>query len=373
MIRSILNLAWKELVQLLRDRVLLGFLIIMPVVQLFLIAEATGAGVRHIKFAVWDQEKSEFSQQLVTSLNNTDEFSLYYRASGYTELHDLIDGGYATVGIILPPDLSRNAFRPGETARIQVIIDGTNTIVAGTLLGVLQGAITTLAAQNVSSVAAGRIPGGIELAIDTAFNSTLNFRFSTLPSQLAFITYQLVLVVAAVSLVRERELGTMEQLVVTPISRFQLVLGKSLLALFIGLVNFYFLVLLLTWGFQIPLRGDIALLFGLGVLFIITEIGSGTLISIITTSQQQAILIVFLLAMLEVTFSGYLVPTGNMPLFMRFFAELSPLQHFMVISRAVFLKGATLPMLVNHVLALAGLAAATTTAAWVLFVRTKDW
>ncbi len=373
MLRKILNLTWKEILQLLRDRLLVGFLIIMPVVQLFLIAEATGSGVRQIKLAVWDQEQSDFSQQLITALNNTDEFKLWYRTKNYQELHDLIDEGQATVGVIIPPDLSRNAFRPGSTAVIPVIIDGTNTIVASSLLGAMQGAVADLATKNVSSLSSSGLPGGIDLKVETAFNPTLDFRTSTLPSQLAFVTYQLVLVVASVSLVRERELGTMEQLVVTPISRLQLVLGKALLAVIIGLVNFYLLIHLLTWGFNIPMRGDMVLLYALGVLFILTEIGWGTLISIVTTSQQQAILIVFLLAMLEVTFSGYLVPTENMPAFMRFFADFSPLQHFMVIVRAIFIKGAILPMLAGHVLALAGLAVGTTALAWTLFVRTTDF
>ncbi len=371
MLRNILNLAWKELLQLLRDRVLLAFMIILPVSQLFLIAEATGAGVRNVTLAVWDQEQSEFSQSLITALANTDAFTLSYRAHSYTELHDLVDRGNATVGLIIPPDLSRNAFRPGSVATVPVIVDGTNVIVASNILVSMQGALNELmqeSAQDVSSQ-----PPGIRLSVDTAFNSSLNFRVSTLPSQLAFITYQLVLVVAAVGLVRERELGTMEQLVVTPISRLELVLGKALMAMGIGLLNFYLLILLLTWGFNIPLRGDMSLLFGLGVLFIICEIGWGTLISIITTSQQQAILIVFLLAMLEVTFSGYLVPTDNMPAFMRFIAEFSPLQHFTSIVRAVFIKGATLPMLLGQVAALMALAVATTGIAWGLFVRTTDW
>jgi ABC-2 type transport system permease protein len=373
MFRTILNLAWKEMLQLFRDRVLLIFLIILPVSQLFLIAEATGSGVREVKLAVWDQEQSDFSQQLITALDNTDEFALFYRARSYDELHDLIDEGNATVGLIIPPDFSRNALRPGTTAVLPVIVDGTNTIVASSIVGALQGTISDLNVQTIASSSPAALPGGIDLKVDTAFNPTLNFRVSTLPSQLAFITYQLVLVVAAVGLVRERELGTMEQLVVTPISRLQLVLGKALMAMIIGIVNFYLLIVLLDWGFNIPMRGDYALLFGLGLLFIITEIGWGTLISIVTTSQQQAILIVFMLAMLEVTFSGYLVPTENMPDFMRVFAEFSPLQHFTAIVRAVFIKGSTLSMILGHVAALAGLAVATTTVAWALFVRTTDW
>jgi ABC-2 type transport system permease protein len=373
MLRTILNLAWKEMLQLLRDRLLLIFLILTPGIQLYLIAEATGAGVRGIRLAVWDQERSIESQDLVTALDNTDEFVLMHRATSYQELHDLVDDGEATVAVIIPPDFTRNMYRPGSRTTVSVIVDGTNVIVASNVLSAMQGAVNGLIQDLAAAQSPGRAPGGIDLKVDTAFNSTLNMRVSTLPSQLSFITYQLVLVIAAVGLVRERELGTMEQLVVTPISRLQLVLGKALMATIIGLFNFYLLVLLLTWGFKIPLRGDLALLAGLGVLFIITEIGWGTLISILTTSQQQAILFVFLLAMLEVTFSGYLVPTGNMPWFMQVIAQFSPLQHFTYITRAVFLKGADLTMLTGHVFAMALLAIGTTSLAWVLFVRTTDW
>lgn len=372
MLRTILNLTWKELLQLIRDRLLLIFLILTPAIQLFLIAEATGAGVRGIRLAVWDQEQSTQSQELVTALDNTDEFLLMHRAASYQELHDLVDQGEATVAVIIPPDFTRNLDRPGSRTAVSVIVDGTNVIVASSVLSAMQGAVNELI-QDLAAQSPGRAPGGIDLKVDTAFNATLNMRVSTLPSQLSFITYQLVLVIAAVGLVRERELGTMEQLVVTPISRLQLVLGKALMATIIGLLNFYLLVLLLTWGFKVPLRGDLTLLAGLGILFIITEIGWGTLISILTTSQQQAILLVFLLAMLEVTFSGYLVPTENMPWFMQLIAQFSPLQHFTYITRAVFLKGADLTMLVGHVLAMALLAIGTTSLAWVLFVRTTDW
>jgi ABC-2 type transport system permease protein len=373
MLRTILNLTWKELLQLLRDRLLLIFLILTPAIQLFLIAEATGAGVRGIRLAVWDQEQSTLSQDLVTALNNTDEFILMHRAASYQELHDLIAQGEATVAVIIPPDLTRNLYRPGGKPTVSVIVDGTNVIVAGSVLSAMQGAVNELTQDLAAAQMPGLVPAGIDLKVDTAFNSTLNMRVSTLPSQLSFITYQLVLVIAAVGLVRERELGTMEQLVVTPISRLQLVLGKALMASIIGLLNFYLLVLLLTWGFKVPLRGDLTLLAILGVLFIITEIGWGTLISILTTSQQQAILLVFLLAMLEVTFSGYLVPTGNMPGFMQAIAQFSPLQHFTYITRAVFLKGADITMLWTHVVAMALLAVGTTSLAWVMFVRTTDW
>jgi len=371
MFKSILNLAWKEIIQLLRDRVLLLFLILIPVVLLSLVAESTGGGIRDIKFAVWDQERSAFSQELITAIDNTAEFKLYDRAHSYGELKDLVDDGNVGAALIIPPTFSRDALRPGSSASLDVIVDGTNEIVASSVIGALQGAVNALMLQDLASQS-GRLPGGIDLNVDVAFNPTLNIRWSTLTGMIAVITYVVVLVVAAVSFVRERELGTMEQLVVTPITRLELLFGKGLTSALIGLFNLVVLYLALHEVFQIPMHGSLTLLLALGLLFVVTEIGVGMLISLVTNSQQQAILVVFLLAILEITFSGYLVPTENMPVFMQFFATISPLQHFTAISRAIFLKGSTLTMLLSHVIPLVAMTAASIGTSWVLFAKAAD-
>jgi len=370
MIKTILNLTWKEFIQLLRDRVLLVFLIVVPVAQLLLIAEATGSTVRGIKFAVWDQDHSQLSEDLIRTLDNSETFNLLLRAHSYEEIQESINRGDAKVALIIPPDFSRAAMRTDTPATLVAIIDGTNVIVGNSVLGAIQGAVNDVVRQMFAQ--AGMVAlSGIDIKVDLAFNPTLNIRWSTLTAQLPFITYQLVLIVAAVGFVRERELGTMEQLIVTPISRLDLMLGKGLMALCVGIVNFFLLWLTLTQGFTIPFRGDFLMFFGLGVLFIITEIGVGTLLSIITSSQQQAVLIVFLLAMLEVTFSGYLVPTDNMPPFMQIAAWFSPLQHFTAITRDVFLKDSALWMMWDHVIPMFALALASLGTAWALFVRAE--
>lgn len=372
-LRTILNLTYKELLHLLRDRVLLVFLIVMPVLQLVLIAEATGSGIRNVKLAVWDQDQSALSQQMITALDNTNEFQLAYRAASYAELTRLIEDGQATVAVIFPPGFERDALRPGVGATVQAIVDGTNVIAASNILSAVDGAVRDLSAQFVTGQSMTPPSRGIDVKLETAFNPTLSFRWSTQPTQLAFITYQLVLVVAAVGFVRERELGTIEQLVVTPISRLDLLLGKGLLGVLIGLLNFFLLYWTLRLVFQIPMEGSLILLTLLALLFIATEIGVGTLISLVIASQQQAILLVFMLAMIEITFSGLLVPTGSMPEFMQVLATVSPLQHFTSITRSVFLKGATLDMLWEHVLPMVGLALASLGTAWTLFMRAEEF
>ncbi len=369
MVKAVFNLAWKELIQLWRDRVLLVFLVIAPMLELALIANATGAGIKNQRLAVWDQDQSTLSQQLIQALDNTNEFQLTYRATSFEELHDLVNSGQSPVAVIIPPDFARDASRPDVGATVQVIVDGTNVVVASNILNAMQGAVGDLTVQFLTAQAPAAPPGGVDLKIDTAFNPTLNVRWSTLTATLAFITYQIVLIVAAVSIVREHELGTIEQLVVTPISRLQLLLGKALMAAVIGLIDLGLLILVLTLGFELPMRGDIGLLTALGVLFILAEIGVGMVISLISSNQQQAVLIVFLLAILEITFSGLLVPPENMPAFMQVLGSVSPLQHFTAIVRSIFLKGSTLDMLWGHVAPLAAITAVTIGAAWTMFSR----
>ncbi len=369
MLKTILNLTWKELVQLFRDRVLLAFLIAAPMLQLVLIGQSTGAGIKHERLAVWDQDQSTLSQQLIMALNNAGEFQLAYRVANYDELQALVKRGEARIAVIIPPNFARDATRADVGTTVSVIVDATSVVVASNILSAVDGAVGDLTRQYLVSRAPGRLPGGIDLKIDAEFNPTLDARWTTLPATLAFITYQLVLVIAAVSFVRERELGTMEQLAVTPLSRLELILGKGLMTALIGLANFFLLIGILVIGYRIPLRGSLVLLAGLGLFFIIAEIGVGMLLSLLSTSQQQAILIVFMLAIIEITFSGLLVPTDNMPALMQTLAYFSPLQHFTAIVRAVFLKGAELTMLTGHLIPLVLLSAFCIGAALTMFNR----
>ena len=367
--KTILNLAWKELIQLYRDRLLLAFLIVVPMMLLILIAQSTGAGISNERLAVWDQDRTPLSQQLIEALDNTGELQLAFRASSFDELRKLVNRDEVSVAVIIPPNFAHDATRPDIGATVPVIVDGSNAIVANDVLAAMNGAVENLSLQFLAVNSATGLPAGVDLKVNTAFNPTLSDSWTTLPTTLAFITYVLVLIVAAVSFVRERELGTMEQLAVTPINRLELLLGKGLMVALVGLLNFFVLVALLTLVFQIPMRGDLVVLVSLGFLFIVAEIGVGMLISLLSTSQQQAVLVVFMLALSEVSLSGILVPTDNMPVVMRVLADFSPLQHFTSLVRAIFLKGAPLDVLMGHVVPLALLACGTIGLSWVLFNR----
>ena len=178
-----------------------------------------------------------------------------------------------------------------------------------------------------------------------------------IPGLFAFVVYQIAMVVASVTIVRERELGTLEQLAVTPVRRGELLTGKAIPAVLIGLVNFLVLLAVVVGVFNIPLRGSLALLIALSILFIVAEVCVGLLVSAVSKSQQQAVLVVFPLAMVDLALSGYLVPVESMPRGLQVLSLFSPLRHYMKILKDIMLKGADMSTLWPSALALAGLGA----------------
>jgi ABC-2 type transport system permease protein len=188
------------------------------------------------------------------------------------------------------------------------------------------------------------------------FNPLLNGKYVAIPGLFAFAVYQVAMVVASVTLVRERELGTLEQLAVTPVRRIELLSGKGVPAILVGVANFALLLAVVVGVFQIPMRGSYALLFALSTLFIAAEVGIGLLISAVSRSQQQAVLMVFPLAMVDLALSGYLVPVEAMPRGLQVLSLFTPLRHYMKILKDIMLKGADISTLWPSALALIGLA-----------------
>jgi ABC-2 type transport system permease protein len=183
----------------------------------------------------------------------------------------------------------------------------------------------------------------------------MDFRDFSIPAQLGFITYQVTLAVASLGLARERELGTLEQLMVSPLRRLELAVGKGLPAMVVGILNFVVMWIIGLLLFQVPMNGSMALLVFLTVIFVTTVVNWGLVISAVSRTQQQAILLVFILAMVEITFSGFMVPIDNMPPLLQAIARFAPLQHYLIIIRSIMLKGAGLQELLPQVVALAAL------------------
>ncbi len=355
MMFRVLNLVWKEIVQFARDRLMTAFIFTLPLVQLLLMAQATERRIADLKVVVLDQDRSAVSRTLISDLDNREELAVRYYVDDLEELQAYLDQGKVDVGVIFPRGLARDLADPVRVPQVLVLIDGSNAVVGG----IAEGAVNAVFAQYEQEQRQAQgiaVASPIDLRITTYYNPTYNTRYFAIPAQVGFIVYQITLAVASLGLARERELGTLEQLIVTPLSRVELVLGKAIPAFIIGVVNFLFLLGVTVHVFNVPMRGSVLLLLFLTLPFIIAEIGWGVLISAMARTQQQAILFVFILAMTDISFSGFLVPVKNLPGGLRWIAQAVPMYHYLEIIRSVMLKGATLLNLWPHALALFGLA-----------------
>jgi ABC-2 type transport system permease protein len=347
MLRQIWNLVVKEFIQFVRDPLLAAFVVLGPLLQLVLLAQAVGRGVNHISLAVLDYDLSPQSRALITALDLTERLDVRYYPDDPDQVTHLLDEGQAALALVIPRGFGQDLENPRATAQLQLISDGANSITASVGASAAEAVIANLSATHLSG--ASHL---IDLRSEIRYGQTLDIRPYTISAQMGFIVYQVTLMVAALGLAREQELGTLEQILVTPIRRMELIIGKAIPALVIGALDFALMFLVTITLFQVPMRGSVPLLFGLSLLFIGAEVGWGLTLSAHARTQQQAILFVFLLAIIDMSFSGYLVAVSHMPLPLQFIAQIFPMQHYLALVRAVMLKGAGLRVLWPRVIAL---------------------
>jgi len=373
MLNRIWNLVHKEFIQIGRDRVLVAFLILAPVLQLALLAQTTSREIRERPVAVLDLDHSHLSRQLVAALENTETLAICCAPADEEAIRRLLDRGQAELAVVIPAGFADQLLDDDTAGRVQLIADGTNNVVASTLLAAAEGAIarfvSSLAAPHGRAVAADEL---IDFRITIRYNPTLNTRHYTLPAQVGFIIYQVTLAVASVSLAREREMGTLEQLLIAPLRRLEIIVGKAAPPLAIGGLDFALLLTIAIVVFEVPMRGSLALLAFLTLLFIVAETGWGLMISTVARTQQQAVLLVFVQAMLDMTFSGYLVPVKNLPWLLRAISTLVPMQHYLAVIRNIMLKAATARVLWPHIVALLALDVSISTLASLNVSRRLD-
>jgi ABC-2 type transport system permease protein len=367
MIRRIAHLARKELIQIQRDRLLMLVLLIGPVLQFYLLGQVSSSDIRLLPMAVVDQDKTSLSRQLATALDNTPELRLTYSLEDRGEMDDLLAEGKVRLGLVIQPDFAATIGR-GETASILIVADSSNYIEGSTALRVAQGAV---AAFTQRTLLAGRpgLTAGIQIATNVQFNPGMNVRIYTIPAQLGFVVFQISMLVAALSFARERELGTLEQLHITPLRPTELILGKALTAMLAGLANFAILMLVAVHLFGVPMRGSLLDLVLLTLVFLTANVAAGMVVSLLCRTQQQALLIFFLIAVLQVNLSGYLVSVKDMPPAFQFLAEFTPLRHYLTIIRENMLKGTGLDMLAPHAAALGAQTLGAAAGAWGLLRR----
>jgi len=349
----ILHIARKEFIQAFRDPRMFGMIFIAPIFQLFLFGYAVTTDVRNITVAVMDLDRSVASRERVRSIFHSGYFTNRGAVNSEEELAAALVDGTSDLVLVFPEGFADDLSR-GETAPLQVLIDGSESNSAGVGVGYL-GKILASYTQAEIEVRLSRLVARTGLARkptptvnpETRFryNPELKSSFYMVPGVLAMILLIITMLLTSLAITREREIGTMEQLVVTPIKPWQLLAGKMIPFAIIGMVDMTLILLVAAGHFRLPMVGSVALLYFAALIFLFTTLGLGLLISTVSQTQQQAIFVSLMVMMPSILLSGLMFPIANMPEAIQWLTYANPLRYFLVIVRGVILKGNTLSVL----------------------------
>ena len=356
-ITRIFSIIRKEFIQISRDPRTLAVTFLMPIMQLFLLGYAATNDVRNVPLAVFDQSKSPQSRALLNAFRATDYFSLAYEAESEKELALLIDGGQARTGLIIPPDYGDRTSR-GQAVSVAFIIDGSDPAVAGgalsaaTLLGQTQSVKLQVQRLTRQSVGGAMTPA-VDVRSQVWYNPDMVSAYFMIPGMIGMILQTMTTLLTAVAIVRERERGTIEQLIVTPIRSWELLVGKLVPYVVIAFGDALEVLVIGTLWFHVPVRGNIGLLLGLAGLFVMTTLSIGLFISTIARTQQEAMLTTFMTLLPTIFLSGFFFPIAAMPPVLQWISAIIPLKYFLIIVRSIVLKGVGLQLLLSETVILA--------------------
>jgi ABC-2 type transport system permease protein len=346
MLRRIWALTQKEFIQLIRDRLVLPALLIGPLLELILFAVAIHTDVQHIPIAVADQSLSSASRSYLNAFGVTQSFDIVSTVSSQAEVVRAIDSGQASLGLVIPPDFAAHVVR-GD-AHVLMLVDGSDSFIA-------QAASTSAAAISQQyAIGLTRQPvSPLNAHIRILYNPDLNDLWFIVPGFGAFLLYGLALKLTAFAIVREREVGTIEALLVTPIRPIELMLGKTIPNLCVGILNAATILPIGVWMFGVPFRGSLLLFAGVSVLFAVSGLGLGLAISAVSQTQIQANQVATLMNIAAMFLSGFMFPAYSLPWLLRVLGYVLPLTFFMPIINGIFTKGIGLEDLWAPVLSLA--------------------
>jgi ABC-2 type transport system permease protein len=352
-----LALIWKEFIELRRDPRLFGVVVAAPIIQLLMLGYAATTDIRNVPVVVVDEDRTTASRELIERFSASPTFSVAYVVNSVNDIDPYLESGRAWMALAIPRDYGRDLLT-GSPATVQVIADGSDanstTVALGYATNLVAGYARDLVAKRI--VESGLpAPGGIEARVRVWFNPQLESRHFMLPGILALLLLVVTSILSSMAIVREKELGTLEQLNVTPLNRWELIAGKLVPYAVIGMVDACLVVALTLAWFEVPLRGSLVLVFAMCLVYLLTTLGLGLFVSTISASQQQAMITVaFFFLMPMIFLSGFIFPIENMPLVFQWVTYAIPLRYFLVILRGIFLKGVGLETLWPQALALAG-------------------
>ncbi|MGA7836650.1 MAG: ABC transporter permease [Ignavibacteriaceae bacterium] len=358
--RIILNIIIKEFLQLKRDPRLFGIIFVAPVVQLILLGYAANLDVNTVPTAVYNQDHTVTSRRFVEKFEKSGYFAIDYHVNNYEELTDLINKGKVVFGLVIPKDFEKHINRK-ESSPLQAIFDGSDgnrtSIAAGYVQGIVSSYSKNLLLTNLDKSGRKIIPTG-SLVPETRvwYNPDLKTRNFMVPSIMGLLLMVITIILMSMAVVKEREIGTLEQLIVTPIKSWQLIIGKLVPFVIVGFMDVLLVTSVMVFWFGIGVRGSFIFLLFSSFIFVLSTLGLGLFISTITKTQQQAMMIAqFAVMMPMIYLSGFAFPIENMPKFIQYITYLIPLRYFITIVRDIVLKGTTFMELLPETAALLGM------------------
>ena len=350
MLKGFGSIFYKEIIQISRDPVTLLLMLVIPMLQLTIFGYAINTDIRNIKTVVYNLDVGQQSRDLIAAFENTDYFHVSEYATSDEELNRAIVGGRAKVGIKIPPDYSDRLLN-AQQATVLVLIDGSDSSIASQSL---QVSTSVGLSQSISQLNSAMNASGLPIDVrpKMLFNPDMRSANFMVPGLVAVILQIITTMLTAFSIVRERERGTLEQLLVTPVRPFGLMLGKLVPYGLIGIFETLTVLAVMRIVFDVPIHGSLLLLVGLSVIFLFTALAIGLLISTRAQNQMQALQLAWLVMLPSVLLSGFMFPRDSMPFIMQVAGFLIPATHFLEIIRGIVLRGATFIDLLPEVVTL---------------------
>ena len=366
----------KEFIQITRDKRTLVIILIIPIMQLFLLGYSATSDVRNVPLAVFDQCRCAESRSLLDAYRAADYFKLAYDVGSENDIRTLIEQGKARAGMIIPPDYDAR-LAEGD-AEVAFILDGSDAVAGSTALA----AATLIGQQHATSLMMEKLERSgmdvknfkppLEVRTRVWYNPDLVSSYFMIPGVIGMILFAITAILTATAVVRERERGTIEQLIVTPIRPWELVVGKVVPYVILSLIDTIEVLVIGHWWFGVPVRGDLSLILGCSGLLLLSGLGIGLFASTIANTQQEAMLTVWMTLLPSIFLSGFFFPLEAMPKFLQWVSYIVPLRYYLVILRALLIKGVGAGPIWSEIVALAAFGVVIMTAASVRFRKRLD-
>ncbi|MEM5769809.1 MAG: ABC transporter permease [Bacillota bacterium] len=362
----------KEFIQMKRDRLTFGMMVVLPIIQLLVFGFAINTDVKHLPTIVFDQSLQQEGRDLLSAFAASEYFDIRYTARSFREVTESIEQGKTKVGIVIPPDFTDN-IKHNRSAGVQVIVDASDAMSASTAISTAQ-LIGQMKSQEILvqrlQNAGSQVPATpYDIRIRPWYNPDFISAYYMVPGIMGMILTMTMVMITSMAIVRERERGTLEQLIVTPLKTHELMLGKIIPYIFVGYVQATVALLVGILVFDLPMRGSVGLLYTLTSLFIIASLALGVLISTMTKTQMQAMQLSFFIFLPSTLLSGFMFPREAMPVLFQAIGYLLPLTFYLQIMRGIILKGVGLSFLWSQVFMLSGFIVAVLTASILKFQK----